>query len=115
MGYQFVCSILSLNLSIIFWDCLKSGYFLAAWKKANVALVHKKGNKQILNNYQLISLLPISSKLLEEIIFDTIFQYLMKINSLIQISQALYLMILVYISLFQLPMKNMPLLVPIPH
>ena len=36
--------------------CLKSGYFQAGWKKANVVLVHKKGNKQIMDNYQPVSL-----------------------------------------------------------
>ena len=39
--------------------------------------VHKKGNKQILNNYRPVFLLPICSKLFEKIIFDTIFQHLM--------------------------------------
>ena len=61
-------------LSIIFLNCLKAGYFSTAWKKANIVPVHKKGNKQILNNYQPVSLLPICNKLFEKIIFDTIFQ-----------------------------------------
>ena len=54
---------ISKHLSIIFWNCLKTGYFPTAWKKANVVPVHKKGNKEILNNYRPISLLPICSKL----------------------------------------------------
>ena len=37
-------------LSIVFQNCPKAGYF-STWKKANVSPVHKKGNKQILNNY----------------------------------------------------------------
>ena len=61
-------------LSIIFLNYLKAGYFSTAWKKANIVPVHKKGNKQILNNYQPVSLLPICNKLFEKIIFDTIFQ-----------------------------------------
>ena len=36
-----------------------------------------KGNKQVLNNYRPVSLLPICSKLFEKIIFDTSFQHLM--------------------------------------
>ena len=47
---------ISKPLSIIFRSCLKAGYFPAAWKKANVVPVHKKGNKQILNNYRPVSL-----------------------------------------------------------
>ena len=38
------------TLLIIFWNCLKAGYLPAAWKKANVAPVHKKRNKQFPNN-----------------------------------------------------------------
>ena len=61
----------------IVWNCLKTGYFPTAWKKTNVVPVRKKGNKQILSNYQPVSLLPICRKLFEKIIFDTIFQHLM--------------------------------------
>ena len=66
---------ISKHLSIIFRNCQKAGYFPTAWKKANVVPVHKKGNKQILNNYRPVSLLLICSKLFE-IIFDTISQHL---------------------------------------
>ena len=77
-GYQFVCFKWALinnppPPSLIFRNCLKAGYFPAAWKKANVVPVHKKGKKQILNNYRPVSLLPICSKLFEKIIFDTSF------------------------------------------
>ena len=53
-------------LSTVFQNCLKIGYFPAAWKKANVVPLHKKGNKQILNNYRPVSLLPTCSKLYEK-------------------------------------------------
>ena len=42
-------------LSIVFWNCLKAGYFLAAWKVANVP-VYKNGNRQIPNSYGPVSL-----------------------------------------------------------
>ena len=38
-------------LKVIFWSCLESGKLLNERKKANVVLVHKKGDKQILKNY----------------------------------------------------------------
>ena len=85
MAYQF-----SKPLSIIFWNCLKAGKFSTAWKKANVVPIHKKGNKQILNNYRAVSLLPICSKLFEKIIFDTIFQHLM-VNKLLNPNQSDFL------------------------
>ena len=78
---------ISKPLSIIFRNCLKAGYFPTAWKKANVVPVHKKGNRQILNNYRLVSLLPICSKLFEKIIFDTIFQHL-TVNKLLNPNQS---------------------------
>ena len=37
--------------------------------------MHKKGDKQIANNYRPVSLLPICSKVLEKIIFDSIMRY----------------------------------------
>ena len=61
-------------LSIIFLNCLKAGYFSTAWKKANIVPVHKKGNKQILNNYQPVSLLPICNKLFEKIFLIQFFK-----------------------------------------
>ena len=87
IGYQFVCfKWLFKPLSIIFRNCLKAGYFPTAWKKANVVPVRKKGNKQILNNYRPVSLLPICSKLFEKIIFDTIFQQ--TVNKLLNSNQS---------------------------
>ena len=35
-------------LKLIFQSCIKSGKFPIEWKKANVVLVHKKGDKQTL-------------------------------------------------------------------
>ena len=78
---------ISKPLSIIFRNCLKAGYFQTAWKKANVVPVHKKGDKQILNNYEPVSLSPICSKLFEKIIFDTVFQHL-TINKLLNPNQS---------------------------
>ena len=46
------------------------------WKKANITPVHKKGDKQFIKSYRLESLLPICSKILEKIIFNSLFKYL---------------------------------------
>ena len=43
-------------------------------------LSHKKDNKQILKNYGPISLLPISAKIFERIIYNKIFEYLIENN-----------------------------------
>ena len=62
-------------LSIIFNDCLEQGKFPHEWKKANVLIVHKKGNKQTSKNYRPISLLPICSKIFESLIFTEMFTF----------------------------------------
>ena len=45
---------------LIFRSCLENGKFPTEWKKANVVPVHKKGDKQNLENYLPISLLHVT-------------------------------------------------------
>ena len=74
-------------LSIIFKNCLHSRSFPNNWKKSNVVPIHKKGDKQLLQNYRPVSLLPICGKIFERIIFNPIFEYLEK-NSLLCPNQS---------------------------
>ena len=69
-------------LSIIFHNCIKSGSFPYTWKKSNVIPVHKKNDKQLINNYRPVSLLPIFGKIFERIIFNNIYKYLDEHNLL---------------------------------
>ena len=57
-------------LRLIFENIIKTGVYPDKWKLANVTPIHKKSDKQIVNNYRPISLLPICRKLLEKIIFN---------------------------------------------
>ena len=84
-------------------------------KRLMLSLSTKKRNKQILSNYRPFSLLRICGKLAEKIIFDTIFQHLKENNVLNPNQSEFFLAIPAYISLFQLPMKYMRLLMPVPH
>ena len=59
-------------LSLIFTGSIDTGVYPDTWKKSNIVPVHKKGDKQIVNNYRPVSFLPICSKILEKIIFDSI-------------------------------------------
>ena len=52
-------------LSIIFKKFLQTGTFPNSWKMPNIAPTHKKGDKQLLQNYCPVSLLPICSKVFE--------------------------------------------------
>ena len=67
-------------LKLMFQSCLESGKFPSKWKKVNVVPNHKKGDKQILKNYQPISLLPITGKILERLLYDTMFEFFTEIT-----------------------------------
>ena len=53
------------TLSISYQNCLNTATFPDIWKKSSIVLVHKKGGKQVVNNYRPVSLLPVSGKILE--------------------------------------------------
>ena len=63
-------------LKIIFTNCLKYGVFPEVWKCANVVPVHKKNEKNLKKNYRPISLLPILGKILEKLIYDSLYSHL---------------------------------------
>ena len=63
-------------LSLICKNCINTAIFQNIWKKSNIALVYKKGDKQIVDNYRPIPLLPICGKILEKILFNSIYEFL---------------------------------------
>ena len=63
-------------LAILFRNCLDSEYFPTEWTKANIVPVHKKHGKKLSKNYWPVSLLPICSKILEKVTFNSLFKYL---------------------------------------
>ena len=63
-------------LSIIFRNSLNSCIYPSTWKKANVIPVHKKDDKQCVNNYRPVSLLPVFGKIFEKLIFNEIYSFL---------------------------------------
>ena len=69
-------------LSIIFKNYLQTGAFPNNWEKSNVVPIHKKGDKQLLQNYCPVLLLPICSKIFEKIIFNPMLEFLEE-NSLL--------------------------------
>ena len=58
-------------LQLIFRSCIVNGKFPSEWKKANAVPVHKKGNKQTLENYRPVSLLPICGKIFKRLICNS--------------------------------------------
>ena len=74
-------------LPIIYRNCLNTGTFPDISKKSNIVPVHKKGDKQIVNNYRPVSLLPVCGKILERLVFNSIFDFLDN-NSLLSANQS---------------------------
>ena len=49
---------------------------ISRWlEKGNIVPIFKKGGKQNIKNYRLVSLLPICSKIFERIIYDNMLKY----------------------------------------
>ena len=65
-------------LKLLVQSSLEKGPFPDDWKKSNIVQVHKKENKNLIKNYRPIRLLPIFSKIYERLIFNSIFNYLIK-------------------------------------
>ena len=78
---------IAVPLLIIFNRCITSGEFPDSWKYANVQPVHKKDDRQEVNNYRPISLLPICGKILEKIVFDQVY-YFLNLNNLLTKNQS---------------------------
>ena len=73
-------------LLMIYKKCLEKGHFPNELKKANVVPVHKKNDKQLLKNYRPISLLPICGKVLERLLYNSMFEFFIQ-NDLITPNQ----------------------------
>ena len=69
-------------LTLIFQNSLVAAIFANDWKKANIAPIHKKNNKQIASNYRPVSLLQICSKMFEMLIINELFTFFEKKNLL---------------------------------
>ena len=66
---------LSVPLTHFFNSSLKSGVIPILWKSANLTPVHKGDNRELVENYRSISLLPISAKCLERIVYNAIYSH----------------------------------------
>ena len=74
-------------LFLILKNCVSKGIFPDCWKKANLVPIHKKNQKNLLNNYRPISLLPIFGKIFEKLIFKSLYSFLIQ-NKLISHKQS---------------------------
>ena len=63
------------SLTHIFNHGLISSCFPYEWKMARLIPIHKKGPRNLTENYRPISILPAISKIMERIMYDQIYQY----------------------------------------
>lgn len=70
--------IVSASLTYIINLSLTTGIFPDDWKGARVSPIHKGDAKTNPNNYRPISVLPVVSKLVERIVFNQFYEYLMR-------------------------------------
>ena len=80
-------SSISKPLHLIFENCLETESFPNEWKKENIIPVHEKGDKQLISNYQPVLPLRICKKVFENIIFNSLFNYLNN-NNLLNSNQS---------------------------
>ena len=66
---------ITLPLTLIFNFSLSNGTFPDKWKMGNKISVHKKEEKNIVKKYRPISLLPIFAKVLERLLFNSLFAH----------------------------------------
>ena len=78
-------------LKIIYENILSSGLYPDIWKSADLTPIHKKSDKQLVNNYQPIPLLPICGKIFEKVVFTNYTRFLSPIIKLSQISPVFVL------------------------
>ena len=72
---------------MLFQSAIQAGHFPDTWKKGNITPVHKKQSKNLVENYRLISLLPILGKVFEKVIYNNLFEHLMN-NKLLSENQS---------------------------
>ena len=73
-------------LSLLFNKSMEEGIFPDLMKISEVIPLYKNKEKHIMNNYRPISLLPVTSKILEKIIYKRVYNFLVK-NKILYLSQ----------------------------
>ena len=96
---------IALPLKLLFKTILEEGTFPEDCKKSNVVPINKKESKNLTKNYRPISLLPIFSKILGRLIFNSKFNFLDKIIFSQSVNLVLFQETPVLLNYYQLPMK----------
>ena len=63
------------SLTNVFNRAISNESFPFEWKQARVTPLHKKGSRNMLNNYRPISIVPAVSKVLERVLYEQLYGY----------------------------------------
>ena len=74
-------------MSMIFKICIDNDTSPNIRKRSNIIPVHKKGDKQIVDNYRSVSVLPIFEKILKKLLFNSLIKFIGE-NSLLSTIQS---------------------------
>ena len=79
-----VSDLVAKPLAMIFNSSLENGIFQHIWKLARVPPIFQSGVKKDVNNYRLISIISVLSRILEDIVHDQILNFILENNALIK-------------------------------
>ena len=82
-------SSISNSLSIIFCNSLNSGIFPDNSKRSIFLLVHEKENKQLINIFRPVALMPVSNKIFERLILNLLCRFVEKLFILFVLFQSI--------------------------
>ena len=83
---KWAAPVVSESLMQIFNRSIVSHVFPTEWKVARVNALHKKGPRNMLDNYRPISVLPVVSKVFKRILYKQLVEYLDAENFVIRAS-----------------------------
>ena len=63
-------------------NCTDAGIFPQIFKTGKITPIFKKGNKELLENYRPVSVLPIFGKIFEKILYNRLYNFFTKENVL---------------------------------
>ena len=72
--------LLSLRLWFLITVLILVAIFTDIWKQSNIIPVHKKSDKQIVDNYGPVSLLPMFGNIVEKLLFNSMMDFLEENN-----------------------------------
>ena len=63
-------------LTTLYYSCFASGIFPKVFKISKITPIHKKGNKELIENYRPVSTLPVFGNIFENLIYSRVYQFL---------------------------------------